>query len=72
MGVNIPPRPPSFNADPKDPEYQKKLTEWQTEMTTWQMTVQAAQSEQQREQEMASNMQKRAHDALMAIVNNLR
>ncbi|WP_376793975.1 hypothetical protein [Thermogemmatispora sp.] len=72
MGVNIPPRPPEFNGDPKDPLYQKKLVDWQTEMTLWQMAVQAAQNEQQREQNMASNMQKSAHEALMAVVNNLR
>ena len=72
MGINIPPRPPDFNGDPEDPNYQANLMKWQQQMQNWSLIVQTALQQQSREADMASNQQKSAHDALMAIVNNLR
>lgn len=66
----LPDRPsvPS-SADLQDP---KKMMEYQQAMANYNLAVQTIQQTQNEEQATRSNMAKSRHDAMMAIVNNMK
>lgn len=68
--INLPARPgiPS-KSDMEDPQ---KMMEYQQAMANYNLAVQTIQQTQTEEQATKSNMSKSKHDAMMAIVNNMK
>lgn len=68
--ASLPGRPgiPS-SADLQDP---KKMLEYQQTMANYNLAIQTIQQTQNEEQATRSNMSKSRHDAMMAVVNNMK
>lgn len=68
--ASLPGRPgiPS-SADLQDP---KKMLEYQQAMANYNLAIQTIQQTQNEEQATRSNMSKSRHDAMMAVVNNMK
>jgi len=68
MGLNIPPKPEA-PADATDPN---QMIKYQEDMFAYQFALQTQQSITSQEETTQTNMLKSEHDAMMAVINNMR
>lgn len=66
--MTIPPKPQV----PSDPSDQKAMLEYQQKNFEYQFALQVLQNTMNQEQTARSNQAKSKHDAMMAIVNNMK
>lgn len=67
-GITLPPKPNI----PSDTSDQKAMLEYQKKMFEYQFAVQTLQNTENQEETARSNMAKSKHDAMMAIVANMK
>jgi len=67
-GVTLPPKP----SIPSDTSDQKAMLDYQKKMFDYQFAVQTLQNTENQEETAHSNMAKSKHDAMMAIVSNMK
>ena len=77
-GVSLPqipsmPPDPGANAKPEETRaYDRAMLQYQEAMARYNRTLQFMQQQQNEEQATRSNMSKSRHDAMMAIVGNMK
>ena len=76
--ISLPPMPsmppaPGSNATPeRKQQYDQDMLRYQEDMARYNRILQFLQQQQNEEQATRSNMAKSRHDAMMAIINNLK
>ena len=68
MGLTIPPKPDA-PADAKDPA---QMIKYQEDMFAYQFALQTQQSITNQEETTQTNMLKSEHDAMMAVISNMK
>ena len=67
------PQAPGSNATPQEKQaYDQKMLQYQEDMARYNRTLQFLQQQQNEEQATRSNMSKSRHDAMMAIISNMK
>lgn len=67
------PQAPGSNASPeKKQQYDQDMLKYQEDMARYNRTLQFLQQQQNEEQATRSNMAKSRHDAMMAIISNMK
>lgn len=69
---SMPPTPPSNASAGQKQEYDQKMLSYQEDMARYNRTLQFLQQQQNEEQATRSNMSKSRHDAMMAVISNLK
>ena len=72
MSISIPKLPDVPKPDSKGKYDEGKMLEYQAAMANRTMVIQTLQHTQNQEEIAASNMEKSKHDAMMAIINNVK
>ncbi len=67
------PQAPGSNASPEQKQqYDQQMLKYQEDMARYNRTLQFLQQQQNEEQATRSNMAKSRHDAMMAIISNMK
>ena len=67
------PKAPDSNASPeRKQQYDQDMLKYQEDMARYNRTLQFLQQQQNEEQATRSNMSKSRHDAMMAIISNMK
>lgn len=68
MGLEIPPKPPQ----PTDASDPAQMIDYQEKMFAYQFALQTQQSITNQEETARTNMLKSEHDAMMAVISNMK